>query len=562
MKRFVTLALTLLLALCAACPAHAVETQAAREVYAQTADYLVALGDPVAGSIGGEWMVLGLARGGFAVADSYYDSVLAYVSENIDDNGRLHEKKSTLNCRFIVALTALGRDVTDVGGHNLLSGLNELDYLKKVGVTGLIWALIAFDCGNYPTPDGVTREALVQGILDYRTSDGGWANSGDRSDPDVTAMAMQALAPYREQTEVASALDTAVALLSQMQDDTGNFPSQYGSSSESIAQIIVALCTLGIDPNTDARFIKGGISAVDALLSYHSADGGFRHILSGKTDGTATEQGFYALTAWLRLLDGKTALYDMTDAAASAPVTPADPTMPGSAAPEEPTTSISPARIGLYVILFVCTAAATVCLLLRRRLGKRRCANLLLVLVLVLMAGLGALYVMRRGTAEQPPALGSEYRITPIADDRLVTSDDPQNLCTITVRCDTVLQNLALADEAKLPYIPSDGVILPPVTVEFTPGDTVFDVLRRVCEAADIPLEYSWTPLYDSYYLEGICHLYEFDCGAESGWMYCVNDVFPNYGSSACEVQPGDSISWLYSCIGLGADLGAQMTEG
>lgn len=561
MKRALTLALALVLALCAAYPAHAVETQTAREAYAQTADYLIALGDPVAGSIGGEWMVLGLARGGYAVAESYYSSVVAYVSDNIDENGRLHEKKSTLNCRFIVALTALGKDVTDVGGHDLLCGLNELDYLKKVGVTGLIWALIAFDCGNYPTPAGVERDALVQSILDYRTSDGGWANSGDRSDPDVTAMAMQALAPYREQSEVAAALDTAVTLLSQMQDDTGNFPSQYGSSSESIAQIIVALCTLGIDPNTDARFVKGGISAVDALLSYHAEDGGFRHILSGKTDGMATEQGFYALSAWFRLLDGKTALYDMTDVTASAPISPTDPTVPEPSAPEEPTPAIAPARIGLYALLLACAVAAAACLLLRRRLGKRRCANLLLAIALLLIAGLGALYVFGRGASEQP-ALGSEYRITPIPNDRLVTSDDPQSLCTITIRCDTVLQNLSLADEAKLPYIPSDGVILPTVTVEFSPGETVFDVLRRVCEAADIPLEYSWTPLYDSYYLEGICHLYEFDCGAESGWMYCVNDRFPNYGSSACEVQPGDSISWLYSCVGLGADLGAQMTEG
>ena len=117
-------------------------------------------------------------------------------------------------------------------------------------------------------------------------------------------------------------------------------------------------------------------------------------------------------------------------------------------------------------------------------------------------------------------------------------------------------------EEAKVPYVPADGVILPEITVEFTPGENVFDVLQRVCEAADIPLEYIWTPLYDSYYLEGICHLYEFDCGPESGWMYQVSGKFPNYGCSSYEVQPGDRIEWLYSCIGLGADLGADVMEG
>ncbi len=565
MKRFWICALALVLIVYAACPICAAEPDTARELYTQTAAYLTASGDPVAGSIGGEWLVLGLARGGFPVAESYYDSVVAYVAANIDENGRLHEKKSTLNCRFIVALTALGKDVTDVGGYDLLRGLNETDYLKKVGITGLIWALIAFDCGNYPAPSGIQRETLVQEILAMRTADGGWANSGAVADPDVTAMAIQALAPYRAQSEVEQALEQAVQCLSRMQDDTGNFPSQYGSSSESISQVIVALCALGIDPNADARFVKSGVSAVDALLSYHTADGGFRHILSGKADGMATEQGFYALTAWLRLLDGKTALYDMSDAGLSAPDTdtPTEPVSPDAS--DAPTSSDAPQSAIpalLLCVLGICTIAAVLCLLLRKKLGKKRSANALMAVALVLIAALGGLYVLQRTQAAQSPDWGSEYHIAPIPDDRLVTSDEPQNLCYITIRCDTVLNDPTLLDEDKIPYVPTDGVILPQITVEFTPGETVFDVLKRVCDAAQIPLEYSWTPLYDSYYLEGICHLYEFDCGAESGWMYRVNGVFPNYGSSACTVQAGDRISWLYSCIGLGADLGAQGMEG
>ena len=185
-----------------------------------------------------------------------------------------------------------------------------------------------------------------------------------------------------------------------------------------------------------------------------------------------------------------------------------------------------------------------------------------MVVVIALVAALGIGFALQAGIFDREPQLGEEYGIAEIPEGRLVTSENPENLCTITIRCDTVLNNRKLLEPAKVPYVPEDGVILPEVTVEFTPGESVFDVLQRVCEAAEIPLEYSWTPLYDSYYLEGINHLYEFDCGAESGWMYQVNGTFPNYGCSSWEVQPGDRIEWLYSCIGLGADLGAGVMEG
>ena len=111
-------------------------------------------------------------------------------------------------------------------------------------------------------------------------------------------------------------------------------------------------------------------------------------------------------------------------------------------------------------------------------------------------------------------------------------------------------------DPAKVEFVPSSGVILYPVTVQFTPGETVFDVLKRVCSNRGISLEYSWTPLYNSYYIEGIHQLYEFDCGYESGWMYRVNGSYPNYGCSDYTLKDGDNIVWAYTCTGLGGDLG------
>lgn len=183
--------------------------------------------------------------------------------------------------------------------------------------------------------------------------------------------------------------------------------------------------------------------------------------------------------------------------------------------------------------------------------------------MVLLIAGilLSGILVATMLTREEESIFGSEYKITAIPENRLVQDENSANLCTITIRCDTILDNADKLDAAKAPYVPEDGEILPLTTVEFMEGETVFDVLKRVCEAADLQIEYSWTPLYDSYYVEGINHLYEFDCGFESGWMYEVNDGFPNYGSSAYEVKPGDKIEWKYTCTGLGTDIGAERME-
>ena len=191
---------------------------------------------------------------------------------------------------------------------------------------------------------------------------------------------------------------------------------------------------------------------------------------------------------------------------------------------------------------------------------KKTRANLIMVLTAALIVAVGALIAWYMVEPEER-IFGSQFHRTEIADNRLIQNENTENLCTVTIRCDTVFDNVSSLDEAKLPYVPEDGEILPVITVEFTPGETVFDVLKRVCEAADLQVEYSWTPLYDSYYIEGINHLYEFDCGFESGWMYKVNGWFPNYGCSAYELQGGEEIVWAYTCVGLGMDLGAERMD-
>jgi type II secretory pathway pseudopilin PulG len=133
------------------------------------------------------------------------------------------------------------------------------------------------------------------------------------------------------------------------------------------------------------------------------------------------------------------------------------------------------------------------------------------------------------------------------------------NTCTISIRCDTILDNMGDLTEGKDKYVPANGVILATSTIEFEDGETVFDVLKGACSLAGIQLEYSWTPMYNSYYIEGINHLYEFDCGEQSGWMYKVNGWFPNYGCSSYTLNDGDVIVWCYTCKGLGADVGGSV---
>ena len=283
-------------------------------IYKTTGDFMATLGTPTVNSTGGEWMVIGLARSGRTVPAGYYDNVVEYVKAKADANERLHPTKVTDNARVILALTAIGKDVTNVGGHNLLKGLDSMDYVQAQDINGPIFTLIALDSHNYPTMGDVTREKLIQVILDAQLNDGGWNLSAENADPDMTAMAIQALAPYYKTNEtVKAAVDKALEALSALQRSDGGFDSWDTVNSESCAQVIVALTALGIDPTIDSRFIKNGLTVLDALAGFYVTGGGFRHTANGDLDGMATEQGYYALAAYYRFVNAQTRLYDMTD---------------------------------------------------------------------------------------------------------------------------------------------------------------------------------------------------------------------------------------------------------
>lgn len=296
------------------------------KIYQETGSSQAALASKAgltAGTSGGEWVALGLARSGSisdTLAEQYAQAAYQYVKKK--DSSTMSDSKSTENSRMILALTSIGKDPTDVAGYDLLEPLADLDYVKSQGINGPIFALIALDSHNYDIPKAATgktqttREALIDAILAAQLSDGGWNVNGNGADADMTAMAIQALASYySSNAKVKSAVDDALKRLSKMQEVNGGYTSWGTANAESVAQVIVALTSLGIDPASDGRFIKNGYSTLDALATFYNDKGGFKHSQSDTTssNGLATEQAYYALASWYRLKAGKTSLYDMSD---------------------------------------------------------------------------------------------------------------------------------------------------------------------------------------------------------------------------------------------------------
>ncbi len=278
--------------------------------------------EPGVGSQKGEWVILGLARSDFEVANSYYQGYYDRLCALLEANdGILPDSITTTSygtiytnteySRVIVALTAIGKDPKNVAGVNLLLPLEDFENTASQGVNGSAWALIAMDAGQYEVS---TREQYIADILAQALPDGGWnlAGSGE-ADPDITGMVLQALAKYTDRIEVKAAVDLALAKMSELQNDNGGFSTSGDPTVESNVQMLVALNELGISL-TDERFVKNGKTVLDDLLTYQNSDGSFRHIAGGRANQLASEQALYALVSNYRAEKGMTSLYRMTEA--------------------------------------------------------------------------------------------------------------------------------------------------------------------------------------------------------------------------------------------------------
>lgn len=289
------------------------------------------------------WNVIGLKRSGLYVPESYinlfYSNVIAYCESK---DWQITRAKYSDYSKLILAVTAIGVDARDVMGHNLLAYLSDYENVSRQGNNGTIWALIALKSNPvYTIPEDSSakqqnsEELMVQKIVEMQCADGGWTLMGDTGDSDMTGMAMQALASYYNKDGyeyVTAAIDKGLAWIEKNQLSSGGFGTMKTETSESVAQIITALCGVGIDCGEDARFIKNGKWPMTGLFQYYMPEGGFMHVAAGAgnngggaggiIDGMATEQGLYATVAYRRFLDGETFLYDMSDVAISAGTKP------------------------------------------------------------------------------------------------------------------------------------------------------------------------------------------------------------------------------------------------
>ena len=288
--RGISLLLALLLMMGLYVPAGAIsESDLTSAVNKSAKNMLNAVKTPQVGSIGGEWAVIGLARSGYDVPQSYWDDYYATVEDYVKScSGVLHKKKYTEYSRAIIAVTAMDRDPKAVAGYDLLLPLANYEQVCWQGNNGPIWALIALDCGKWEIPEDpsvavqASRQMYLEKILSAQQESGGWGLADKQpADVDITAMALQALAGYADQQAVSAAIERGLAWLA----------AQERHTCESVAQVLVALGELGIALE-DERF--AGLT--DELLGFYREGQGFVHEQAdSESNYMSTEQAFYAI---------------------------------------------------------------------------------------------------------------------------------------------------------------------------------------------------------------------------------------------------------------------------
>lgn len=493
-----------------------------------------------------EWMIFGLARAGYDLSDefieAYYASAIAEAKKEAAAQSRPWSNKVTETQRLALALTAIGKDPTNVGGVNLLDySWNKENYFGEGNTLGstqgsneLIFGLLAIEANSrFEQPEVVTMttsQMVAKLLSDYRTESGGFGLSDNQTaGVDMTAMALQALAKHKTEAGVQDAIDKALTYLSNVQGISGS----YGNS-ESTAQVIVALCELGIDPDTDARFIKNGCSVVDGLLDYALDDGSFCHTMSGGSNGMATEQAYYTLAALNRFYSGQASLYNMNDVV-----------FDGESGTEVTGILLRPAtsevQVGKTVQLTATVLPGTA--------ENRKVTFTSSDDAIATVSGTGLVTGVKAGTVTITVTT-EEGKYTASATITVKESGGgttPEDKTTVTLSIDKKTIN--------------KGYVLQPTKVEITKGETVWDVLQRELDARDIDYDYSFYEQYNSVYVESIDGDGEFDHGSGSGWMYNVDGVYPDYGASLYILEGGETIQWRYT-TNLGLDLGRDYGSG
>lgn len=465
-----------------------------------------------------EWYVIALSRMGEYDLSPYEKAMSKYLTDNV-------VRAAVTRQKYALSLMA-----ADSRNEYISSVLD--DSVGEQGVMSFVFALHLLN-NNCPS-EKLSKEDVTNELLSLQLEDGGWAITGDAGDADVTAMALQALAPNYEKSEVGKAIEAGLEFLAEKQQPDGGYKSYGVANPESSAQVMIALSSLGIDCASDSRFIKNGQTLFDAIRQYRLPDGSFSHTSGGESNENATSQVFLAMVSYLRLMEGKGPIYVFEDYSSSEKDEVSE-TLPGEDATADPSVAGDKANNTAgykgWVCLWIVILSSLICVVLIAR-KKRNPKNFILIVILACAVICVVMFTDIRSVED---FYGNSDK----------SKDDAVGRVTITIRCDTV------SDKGK-EHIPDDGVILPLTEIEISDGDTVFDVLSAAASENELHLETNGSG--KGVYVEGIANIYEFDFGDLSGWVYRVNGEKMSVSCGEKELCDGDRIEWLYSCA-LGEDI-------
>ena len=397
-----------------------------------------------------------------------------------------------------------------------LSQIPETLVDETVGKLGVMSNIYGLHLLNNGAPSQLwNRESLSEKLLSLQKEDGGWCVKGDYGDVDVTAMCLQALACLDDPQPVADAVERALGFLSARQLESAGFASMGKENAESCAQVLIALSSLGVNYETDARFLKNGRSPLDALLEYRRRSGGFAHLPGEDENETATVQALQALIA---LSSPDAPFYDFS-------------ATPTAQLPSESSSGSPSWKLWALCLIGALMLAGTILALVRRRSRVKR-------LLFVLIAGALAAALVCAINVE---SASGYYSAQPPADREAAGS------AFLSIRCDTV------AGRAADGSTPDDGIILKRTEMPIYEGDSVFDLLTAAARQYRIQMEHEGGE-GDMAYVNGLNYLYEYAYGELSGWIYSVNGETPSVGCGSYLLKDGDEVLWQYT-TDLGEDL-------
>ena len=468
-----------------------------------------------------EWIDTGLAENA-GVASEWFVIALHQSGTNYD-----YSKYSSALAGYLKSGGVYSAATMEKYALAFLSANCACDYVDKVmsecigsgGIMSCIFGLHLMTNGQ--TSPSRTADSVVTELISLQHGDGGYGLS-ERSDVDVTAMTLQALAPYYETSEsVRSTVDRALDFLSKEQLPDGSFSSYGTVNSESISQVIIAMSALGIK-NGDARFVKGA-TALDALISFRLPDGSFSHVSGGETSSIATAEAYMAAIASIRAENGGNGIYILDEYPDNTP-----DGIPSFLDKDVAAEEKEPVGYKVWAIVAVVAAAVVVSAVLIA-FGKRSIKNH--VFVLCVAAVLAAIIVLTDiESASSYYGGGTKVR-------------DPVGTVAMSVECYII--------DGK-PGAPDNCLIMPEKEIEIEDGDTVYSVLVRAAKANGILIENNGSRKLA--YISGISGLYELEYGELSGWIYTVNGVIASVTCSEYILSDGDVIGWHYT-LDLGRDI-------